>query len=450
MRKRDVLVLGTGPAATQVAMKCSEAGRSVGVVDPRPFGGTCALRGCNPKKVLARAAELHDWIERSKGSGLHAQGPEIEWRELMAFKRTFTDPVTPRNEKSLREAGIEQLHGAPRFVSPTRVAIGDEQFDCRNIVVATGAVPVELGIPGEELMRSSDDFLELEALPGRVLFVGGGYISFEFAHVAARAGARVTIVERGQQPLAPFDPELVDSLVERTGQLGIELRTGSEVRAIEKRPGGGFLVEVDSHGKTTSIETDLVVHGAGRVPNTDGLDLEAGGVSCNRQGIEVDEFLKSVSNPAVHAAGDVAGTGMPPLSPVATEEGRILAHNLIGDEPRKPDYGPVPTAVFTMPALAAVGLGEDEARKRGLRFTTHTGDRSDYNSMKKVGATHSRYKVLVEESTGRILGAHLLGPDAAETINLFALAIRGGLTARQVKSTLFAFPTFAHDVRTMV
>jgi glutathione reductase (NADPH) len=186
------------------------------------------------------------------------------------------------------------------------------------------------------------------------------------------------------------------------------------------------------------------------VPNTGGLDLEAGDVRFGHRGIEVNEHLQSVSNPKVYAAGDVAATGAPPLSPVAIEEGRILAHNLLESEQREPDYGPVATVVFSAPALAAVGLGEDQARQQGRRFAIRAGDRSDDNSMKKVGAKHARYKLLVEEPSGRLLGAHLLGPDAAETINLFALAIKHGMTATEMKSTLLAFPTFAHDVRGML
>ena len=145
MREVDVMVLGTGPAATQVAMKCSEAGRSVAVVDPRPFGGTCALRGCNPKKVLVRAAELHDWITRAEGTGVRSDGTKIDWSELIAFKRTFTDPITPWKEGKFRDAGIRTFHGSPRFTSPTSIAVDGEEIDCGKIVVATGAVPSAIG-----------------------------------------------------------------------------------------------------------------------------------------------------------------------------------------------------------------------------------------------------------------------------------------------------------------
>lgn len=446
----DLLVLGTGPAATQVVLTCAEAGWRVGIVDPRPYGGTCALRGCNPKKVLVRAAELYDWIGRAQGSGIRVVGATIDWSELIAFKRTFTDPVTENKERKFEEAGIEQFHGVPRFTGPQSVTVGGREVASRRIVVATGAVPRKLNVPGEELLTDSDAFLDLPHLPRRVLFVGGGYVTFEFAHVAARAGAEVTIIETGDRPLAKFDHELVDCLVDRTRELGVDLRTSASVEAIERLRDGTLAVAVNSGETSASIVSDLVVHGAGRVANTEGLDLEAGQIRFGPDGIAVDEYLQSMSNPAVWAAGDVAATAAPPLSPVAGEEGKTLAHNFLHSEQRRPAYGPVATVVFSVPALAAVGLGEDEARERGLRFTVRAGDRSGDNSMKKVGAKHSRYKVLVEEPSGRILGAHLLGPDAAETINLFALAIKHGITAEDLRSTLFAFPTFAHDIRGMV
>jgi glutathione reductase (NADPH) len=450
MRQVDVMVLGTGPAATGVALKCSEAGRRVAIVDPRPFGGTCALRGCNPKKVLVRAAELHDWIRRAAGTGVQTDGARIDWPELVDFKRSFTRPVTSAKEDRFREAGIDQFHEAPRFVSPTGIAVGDQQVQCSGIVIATGSVPMPLDIPGAQWLTNSDDFLELEELPKRVVFVGGGYITFEFAHVAARAGAQVTILEMAERVLTPFDPDLVASLVAASRELGIDVRTQTMVTSIEKQPDGQLLVGITSGDDAQTIAADLVVHGAGRVPNTGDLDLEAGQVRHGRSGIEVNRYLQSVSNPAVYAAGDVAATGAPPLTPVANEDGRTVVHNLLNDQQREPAYGPVATAVFSVPALAAVGLGEQEASKQGLQFTVNSGDLSENNSMKKVGAKYARYKVLIEKGSGRILGAHLLGPDAAETINLFALAIKHDLTASDLKSSLFVFPTFAHDVRGMV
>lgn len=174
MEKFDLFVLGTGPAATRIALKCAEAGWRVGTADPRPYGGTCALRGCNPKKVFVRAAELYDWINRAEGTGVQVEGASIDWPELVRFKRTFTDPITPWKEDKFEKAGIVRFHDSPRFVAPGRLAIGDREIESRKFAVATGAVPMKLGFPGAELMATSDDVLEFDELPRRILFVGGG------------------------------------------------------------------------------------------------------------------------------------------------------------------------------------------------------------------------------------------------------------------------------------
>ncbi|MBN2294506.1 MAG: NAD(P)/FAD-dependent oxidoreductase [Pirellulales bacterium] len=447
----DLLILGTGPAASRVASKCAETDWHIGIVDPRPYGGTCALRGCNPKKVLVRAAELVDWVGRMENKGVRSEGAIIDWREMIAFKRTFTESVTSHNESMFEDLGIVKFHGNPRFLTPDSVDIEGQKIQARHFVVATGAVPTRLGIPGENYLANSDEFLEMDHLPKRLLFIGGGYVTFEFAHVAVRAGAEVSIIENSDRPLSRFDSELVDALVERTCELGIELRTETEVKSIKKNSNGSLAVEVTSDGSSELLEADLVVHGAGRVPNTDDLDLERADVRYGPEGIEVDEYLQSVSNSSVYAAGDVAANGEPLLSPVAREDGQTLAENLLSpDNRRKPNYGPVATVVFSVPALASVGLDEERARRAGLRFSVNTGDRSLDHSMQKVGEQHARYKVLVEEESDRVLGAQLLGPDAAETINLFALAIKHRISARELRSMLFASPTFIDDVRFMV
>ena len=450
MDKLDLLVLGTGPAASRVATRCAEHGWNVGVVDPRPFGGTCALRGCNPKKILVRAAELADWSRRMEGKGVRSGDVQIQWSELIRFKHTFTDPITESKEKSFAEAGIRQFGGAPRFTSPNSVIIDGHTVESRHFLVATGAVPMELPIEGREHLTTSDDFLELEELPGRLVFVGGGYISFEFAHVAARTGANVTILEMAERPLAKFESDLVERLVDRSRSVGIDVSTNTRVESIQKQSDGTFAIHVANTEGEAPIPADLVVHGAGRAPNVAGLDLELAGIELEKRGIRVNEFLQSVSNPAVYAAGDVAATAAPPLTPVANEDGRAVATNLLDGNRAKPDYGPVPTAVFSVPALAAVGLTEREAIEQGLSFDVKSGDWAKFNSMRKVGETHAAYKILVEHGSDRLLGAHLLGPDAAESINVFALAMRFQLKATDVKSVLFTFPTFAADIRSML
>src|SRR5258708_24386574 len=230
MRQRfDLIVIGTGSAASTVAHECRSAGWDVAIIDSRPFGGTCALRGCDPKKVLVGLAEVIDWVQRMNGRGVCAENARIEWSELMRFKRSFTDPVPKNSERSFAKAGITAFHGRARFVDSTTVEVGEDVLVGRYVVIATGAMPRKLGIQGEQYVTTSDQFLELETLPQRIVFIGGGYISFEFAHVAARAGAKVTILHRGQRPLEGFHPDLVHQLVARTERLGVRDEIGMEV-----------------------------------------------------------------------------------------------------------------------------------------------------------------------------------------------------------------------------
>src|SRR5215472_18135546 len=219
----DVIVLGTGSAAQSVAYPCREAGWSVAVVDDHPYGGTCQLRGCDPKKVLVGVAELVDWSHRMQGKGVLAPGLSLSWPDLIRFKRTFTDPRPEQNEQSFGEAGIMMRHGRAHFVDRTSIQVGEETLVGRHVVIATGARHAPLGIPGEELLTTSTQFLELDALTRRVVFVGGGYIAFEFAHIAARAGAQVQVIHRGSRPLEKFDPDLVALLVQASRELGIEV-----------------------------------------------------------------------------------------------------------------------------------------------------------------------------------------------------------------------------------
>ncbi|MPY91258.1 MAG: NAD(P)/FAD-dependent oxidoreductase [Luteitalea sp.] len=429
-------------------MRCRSAGWTVAIVDSRAFGGTCVLRGCDPKKVLVGNAEAIDWVDRLKGKGIRADALRVDWPELMRFKRSFTDPVPKQREEGFKEAGIDTFHGRARFVGSTAVQIGDTRLDARYVVIATGAMPVHLGIPGAELLTTSEQFLELDALPSRILFVGGGYISFELAHIAARAGAHVTILHRGRRPLLHFDPDLVDVLVERTRALGIDVRLEAEIATVE-RAATGFIVQTRHAARDGRFEADLVVHGAGRVPEIDDLDLVAADVDRDRRGVTVNEYLQSVSNAKVYAAGDAASSG-PPLTPVAGYHGRIVADNLLEGNRRTADHSVVPSVVFTVPPLAAAGLGEAEARERGLEFVTNHQQTSGWYSSRRAGETHAAFKVLVEMGSGRLIGAHLLGMHAEEVINLFAMAMRAGLTSSDIKDMLFAYPTHASDLLYMV
>jgi len=442
----DVVVIGTGSAASTAAGECRKAGWRVAVIDSRPFGGTCALRGCDPKKVLVGAAEARERLEDMKGRGLHAGGARIDWPELMRFKRTFTLPVPKAREDEFVKAGIAAYHGRARFKSRTTVGVGEVVLEGRYIVIASGARPADLHIPGAEHVLTSEQFLELDDLPPTVAFLGGGYISFEFAHVVARAGAKATILHRGARPLGRFDPDLVELLLERTREAGITVHLRTEAKSIHE---DGRRLVVRAAGEASAIQADLVVHGAGRVPEIDDLDLAVAGVESGPRGVKVNEFLQSVSNPNVYAAGDAADSG-PPLTPVAGMEGEIVARNLLGGNRHRPDYSGVASVVFSVPPLAAVGLGEEEARAAGLSIRVVHQDTSRWYSSRRIGETCSGFKTIVEEPSGVLLGAHVLGHHAEELVNLFALAIRKRLTAADLKAVPYAYPTVGSNVRYMV
>lgn len=446
----DVVVIGTGSAGSNVAWPCHSAGWRVAIIDSRPFGGTCVLRGCDPKKVLVGAAEILDWNRRMAGKGIRAEQVRIDWPELMAFKESFTAPVPKRREESLAKAGIAAFHGRARFVGPTTLQVGDERLESRYVVVAAGAKPMELTIAGKEHITISDQFLELKELPRRLVFIGGGYISFEFAHVAVRAGAYVTILHRGERPLQRFDPDLVGRLVQRTRELGVDVQLQTEVEAIERSASGTLTVHASTAGQSRRFETDMVVHGAGRVADIEDLDLGTAGVAYTRRGVEVNEYLQSVSNPSVYAAGDAAVCAAPPLTPVAGYGGEIVAANLLNGNQRRFNGLGVVSVVFTVPPLARVGLLDHEAREQGLKFRVNHEDTPSWYSSRRIAEAYSGFKVLIEDGTERILGAHLLGPHAEEVINLFALAIRSGLTANQLKEPLYTYPTHGSDVEYML
>jgi glutathione reductase (NADPH) len=384
-----------------------------------------------------------------KGQGIRVEDLRIDWQELMRFKRSFTEPVPKNREEGFAKAGIAAFRGRARFLSPSSVQVNDEILEGRYVVIAAGQKPADLQIPGTEYLTTSEQFLELEELPKRILFIGGGYIAFEFAHVAVRAGAKVTVVHRGPRPLPLFDPDLVDQVLKHTRELGADVQLGSEVVGVEKRS-GHLVVHVSASGQKHAFEADMVVHAAGRVPEIDDMNLGVAGVEWDRRGVKVNEFLQSVSNQSVYAAGDAAASGGPPLTPVASYEGIIVAANLLKGNHKKPNYLGIPTVVFTIPPLAAVGLSETKAHEQGLKFQVRKEMTSDWYSSRRVAEKHSGFKVLVEEGTDRILGAHLLGSEAEEVINLFGVAMRSGMLAADLKHMLFAYPTHGSDVPYML
>jgi glutathione reductase (NADPH) len=447
MKTYDLAIIGSGTAAQVASSRVRAAGWSVALVDHRPFGGTCALRGCDPKKMLISGAEAIDAQTRLRGHGVRGEA-RIEWHDLMMFKRSFTDAVPAHREQDFAESGIDAFHGFARFADSDVILVEGREFRARYILIAAGARPVPLDIPGQEHAVTSEEFLELDRLPARIALVGGGYIAAEFSHVAARAGVHVTVLQRAERMLPAFDPDLVGWLMEKFGELGIDVRTRTTVQRIDKTA-GGFIVHAATDGREQEVAADLVVHAAGREPDLAALDLAAGGVATENGRVKLNEFLQSVSNPKVYAAGDAAGRG-PPLTPVSSHDGKVVAQNLLNGNRHRPDYRGVPSVAFTIPPIAAVGLGEAEARAKGIKFRMHSKKAADWYTALRLNESVYGFKTLVEEDTDRVLGAHLVGPLAEEVINLFGLAIRHGLTTRDLKTTMFAYPTGASDIGYML
>lgn len=444
----DLIVIGAGTGGNGVARMTAAAGWKVAIIDSLPYGGTCALRGCDPKKMLIAVTEGVDWARNMTGNGLEAR-TSVNWPDMIAFKRTFTDAMPPRIEAGFEKAGITILHGAARFIGPDSIDLDGKTLRAKHFHIATGARPMTLNIPGEELLTTSTEFLGLAERPDRIAFVGGGFIAMEFAHIAKRAGAsEVTVLEMAKLPLGNFDPDLVAILVEATAELGIDLRTEAKVLKVEK-DGREFAVTVETPAGYAVVTCDLVVHATGRAPNIDDLNLSAAGVAFGPRGIKVSAAMRT-TNPAIFAAGDCADSG-PNLTPVSAYEGRIAGKNLLaGKDARTVSYPPVPSVVFTLPPVAAVGLSEEAALAKGLKFDTHFEKTAGWYSSIRVAAKWTGYKVLVEQGTGHILGAHLIGPGVEEQINLFAMAMGADLTANQIKAIIFAYPSYASDIGSMV
>ena len=444
--KYDVVVIGSGVAGGEVARTCRSEGRRVALVEFGPFGGTCPLRGCNPKKVLVGASEIVARSSGLAGNGIHEKS-EISWRDLMRFKRTFTEPVSSEVKESLSAAGIDLALGTARFVDENAMEVDGKTLTGDRICIAVGARPRKLNIPGEDQIITSDQFLDLDHIPSRVVFIGSGYISFEFAHVAARAGAQVTILHRSGQVLKGFDPQLVDMIMAASREIGIQIHDNAPVRAVEYK-NGMLMIGTGNHG-FEEVLADMAVHGAGRVPAVERLNLRAGGVDVTEKGISVNSYMQSTSNPSVYVAGDVAATPLP-LTPTASLEATVAARNILEGNRLQVDYSGIPSVVFTYPPLARVGMLEHQLKDRNVGFDKRFEDTSSWFSSKRIGLNQAGAKVLISKASRKILGAHILGNHAEEVINVFALAIRLGLTVDDLKQTVWTYPSSIYEIKNLL
>ncbi len=456
IREYDLVTIGTGIAASP-ARKLAKEGWKVALVDSRPPGGTCALRGCSPKKMLRTGAVTIDLLRRMEGNGITgSDAVRGNWQDLVKFKDSYTGPIPENNKKIYEKMGIDFFEGHASFEDQQTLrvtAAGGEPvlLRARKFHLATGARPAELDFPGGELALSSDDFIHLPELPRRIVFIGGGFISMEFAHLAARYGSECTVVHPRERPLPAFDPDLVDMLKKVSEEeAGIRFVSDSRVCSITQKQGVYTVCTRKSSGAESEIEADLVVHGAGRVPNLDGLNLEAAGVTHDKRGVKVNEYLQCTTNPEFYAAGDCADTGAPHLSLVASIEGRTVSHNILHCNRQTADYSSVSATVFTLPALASTGLSEAECERQGLDFEKKFGETKRWFTNRHLNEPAGAYKILLEKGTGRILGAHLLAHHCEEFVNLFAMAIQHRLTRRDLSTVLWAHPSAASDLARML
>lgn len=435
----DFVSIGGGNTGLSAAYRIAAAGKRVALVDRGPVGGLCSLAGCNPKKVLVRATEVLDEVRRSGEHGIDAPVRRVDWPKVIARKRTFTESVPEQTEAALRKAGVERIRGAARFVSAEALRVDGRELSSTGFLIATGSTPRPLAFPGGNLAKTTDEILELEEPPASLVIIGAGVVAFEFGQVFARLGSSVSVLMPSDRALRGADEDLVDALVMHSMRIGMEFFPHTGVKRIV--PADGRLsVEAETSGKARTWTADFVLNAAGRVPNLESLELPAAGVASDKQGVVVDSYLRSPGNRQVFAGGDAHGRRQ--LSPVASYEGRIVAKNFLEGDVETVSYETIPQAVYTVPPLAWVGATEAEAREKGLQVVAPLYNKESWRVFAIAGERPAMSKVVVEESTRRILGAHLLGPSAAEVIHVFAMAMRFGLTTTDLEKMVWAYPTF--------
>ncbi|TCS60578.1 glutathione-disulfide reductase [Varunaivibrio sulfuroxidans] len=438
----DLITIGAGSGGVRASRMSAQYGARVAVVEESRTGGTCVMRGCVPKKLLIYGAHYADDFADARGFGWDVAAPGFDWSSLIAAKNKELDRLEGIYQRILRENGVTLFEGRGSVVDAHTVAVGDKTYTTENILVATGGRPSLPDVPGIEHAITSNEALDLAALPEHIVIVGGGYIAVEFAGIFNALGAKVTVVIRAGNILRGFDGDVRDTLAEEMEKRGVTILRECVVRSIEKN---GDTLSLRLHG-TEVIEADCVMYATGRTPNTKGIGLDELGVKMNEQGaLEVDDYFRA-SVAGVYALGDV--TGRIQLTPVAINEGIALANTLFNNRPTIMDYDNIPSAVFSMPPVASVGLGESEARR------TYNVDiyMSRFRPMKHTLSgrdEHSMMKLVVCRDSDRVLGCHMVGVDAPEIIQGLAVAMKCGATKAQFDATVGIHPTAAEEFVTM-
>jgi glutathione reductase (NADPH) len=445
-RDVDLFVVGAGSGGVRAARIAAGYGAKVMVAEEYRVGGTCVIRGCVPKKLLVYAARYSDDFEDAAGYGWTVEGPVFDWSKLIANKDREIARLELAYMTTLERAGVELVRSRAVLedAHTVRLVATGEKIRPRHILIATGAAPwFGPAIPGIEHVISSNDAFHLEELPKRILIQGGGYIAVEFAGIFNGLGSEVTLVYRGENILRGFDDDLRAHLYAEMEKRGVRIRCGRTVHAVQ-RTQDTFTTRLSDD---SVIEVDKVMFALGRWPNVGGLGLEAAGVHfTNNRGIAVDP-LSQTSVPHIHAVGDV--TNRVNLTPVAIREGHAFADTVFGGRPTPVDHTNVPTAVFSEPEVGAIGLTEAEACARLAKVDVY---KTTFRPMKMSLAgrdTRAFFKLVVDGETDRVVGCHIVGPDAGEMIQLVGIAVKMNATKADVDAVMAVHPTAAEELVTL-
>jgi glutathione reductase (NADPH) len=439
----DLFTIGAGSGGVAGSRRAASYGARVAICESRRVGGTCVLRGCVPKKLLVYGSHIAEELDDARGFGWTIGTHSVDWAKLVETKNRELDRLNGIYIRMLRDAGVQLIEGHAKIVDPHTVEIDNKRYSSKHILIATGSRPVRLEIPGSDLGISSDEALDLPYIPKRALIVGGGYIAVEFAGIWRAVGSDVTLAVRGDNILRGFDSDVRESVMEGMAKRGIHILRESVVRSIER---AGETLSVRLAGGEI-FETDVVLFATGRTPNSENLGLE----NCNvrvdaARAIEVNSFSQT-NVPSIYAVGDV--TNRINLTPVAIAEARAVAETLFHDNPTEMTHANVPSAVFSQPPVGSVGLTEDEARAQLGKIDVY---RARFRPMKHTLSgrdERTMMKLIVERATGKVVGAHMVGSDAAEIIQGVAIAIQCGATKAQFDRTVGIHPTAAEEFVTM-
>ena len=439
----DLFVIGGGSGGVRAARMAAGTGARVAIVEEYRYGGTCVIRGCIPKKLLAYAAHYHEDFEDAAGFGWTVEGARFDWRRFMANKNAEIERLEGIYQRLLEDAGVEIRRGHARLLDAHRVEADERAFSAETILIATGGHPVFPPGHGWEFAISSNEVFELDALPERAVVYGGGYVAVEFAGIFNGLGARVTEVYRGAQILRGFDDDVRNALAGEMVKKGIDLRVETTIDHIEKTAAGLALRLSDGE----VLETDLVLAATGRRPNTGNLGLDTAGVEVNERGaVKVDAYSRT-TQPNIYALGDV--TDRMALTPVAIAEAMAFVDTVYRGNPRSMDHGDVPSAVFGQPPVATVGLSEHEAREAYAAVDVY---RSTFRPLRHTLTGRdelSMMKLIVARASQKVVGAHMVGADAPEIIQGMAVAIKAGATKQVFDATVGIHPTAAEEFVTL-